>query len=98
MGARGARGLGLFPWVIPRKLNNMKKKIEIKSIGSIGNYYGGLHVCSHEGKFYWIVENYDTNFDDIEEWEEISEKTYTALLREDKLIVKRMKNSRKDQN
>ena len=51
------------------------------NIGRIGNYYGGLHVCKNEGKFYWIIENYDTDFEEISEWEEISEELYELLLK-----------------
>lgn len=54
--------------------------MERKSIGSIINYYGGLFVMKHEGKYYWIIEDHDTIFDDIEQWEEIEKPLYDQLL------------------
>ena len=53
----------------------------MKEIGNIGNYYGGLHVKEENGKYYWIIENYCTDFSDITEWEEISKNLYLELLR-----------------
>jgi len=50
-------------------------------IGKIGNYYGVLEVMEQNGKFYWIIGNYDTHFDDLSEWEEISEEMYLMLLK-----------------
>ena len=50
-------------------------------IGKIGNYYGSLEVMEHNGKYYWIIGNYDTNFDDLSEWEEISKELYLMLLK-----------------
>ena len=50
-------------------------------IGKISNYYGCLSVLEHEGKFYWIIENYDTDFSDLAEYEEISEELYRTLLK-----------------
>lgn len=41
----------------------------MKDIGNIGNYYGGLVIKKENDKFYWIIENYDTYFDDISRWE-----------------------------
>ncbi len=55
-------------------------KVETKHIGSIGNYYGGLHITELNGKYYWIIENYDTNFDKIEDWEEIDKELYDSLI------------------
>jgi len=51
----------------------------MRKIGKIGNYYGGLFIKKHKGKYYWIIENYDTDFKDISEWEEISEAVYNQL-------------------
>ncbi len=50
-------------------------------IGNISNYYGSLEVMEHNGKYYWIIENYDTHFEDLSEWEEISEELYLMLLK-----------------
>ena len=53
----------------------------METIGGIGNYYGGLYVKEENGKYYWIIENYNTDFSDITEWEEISKNLYLELLR-----------------
>ena len=52
---------------------------ETRRIGSIGNYYGGLHVMKDNGKYYWCIENYDTDFNDLNDWEEITEMLYDVL-------------------
>ena len=49
------------------------------SIGSIGNYYGGLFVKEEDGKYYWGISNYDGTG-----WEEIPKKLYKALLKFEK--------------
>ena len=54
--------------------------MEIKTVGKIGNYYGGLNITTFDNKFYWIIENYDTDFNNLSEWEEISEKLFLTLL------------------
>ena len=46
----------------------------------IGNYYGFLNVMTLDGKFYWCVENYDTNFENLNDWQEISEKLYNTII------------------
>lgn len=53
--------------------------IDHKQVGQIGNYYGGLHIAEVAGKFYWIIENWDTDFDVIDEWSEIPEVLYRQL-------------------
>ncbi len=50
-------------------------------IGIIGNYYGCLNVMTLDGKFYWCIENYDTDFDDLEDWSEISEELYNSIIK-----------------
>jgi len=52
----------------------------IRNIKYIGNYYGGLSFTEKDGKFYWIIENYDTHMDNIDEWSEIPESLYKELL------------------
>ena len=52
---------------------------EGKSICSIGNYYGCLHIKQLEEKYYWIIEDYDTDFSNLDEWDEISESLYLEL-------------------
>lgn len=46
----------------------------IRSIGGIGNYYGGLSVKAKGGKYFWAIENYDGV-----SWEEIPADLFTAL-------------------
>ena len=51
---------------------------EERSIGRIGNYYGGLNIKKENGLFYWSIENYDGNH-----WEEIPESLYLELIKFD---------------
>jgi hypothetical protein len=51
-----------------------------KRIGEISNYYGGLYVMESEGKYYWMIENYDTDFDKLEDWSEIDKDLYDSLI------------------
>lgn len=35
-------------------------------IGTIGNYYGGLHIKKQKGKFFWGIEDHsETRFEEI---------------------------------
>ena len=52
----------------------MKNKTE-QVIGKIGNYYGGLTVKNENEKYYWSICDYNG-----EDWEEIPEYLYLALL------------------
>jgi hypothetical protein len=58
----------------------MDEKVEYQSVGSICNYYGALFIAEHNGKYYWIIENYDTDLESIKKWEEIPESLYLELL------------------
>lgn len=49
-------------------------------VGEIGNDYGGLYVMENEGKYYWIISNYDTNFDNLFNWSEIGKELYDSLV------------------
>ena len=49
-------------------------------IKGIGNYYGGLIIKEESGKYYWLIENYNTDLDDIEDWDEIPKTLYFELL------------------
>lgn len=60
-----------------------KDENKILSIGKIGNYYGGLYIKKENNKFYWIIENHDTEFNNTDEWEEISENLYLSLIKEE---------------
>jgi len=57
-------------------------------IFSIGNYYGGLNVMEFNGKFYWCIENYDTDFEKLEYWNEITEELYVSIIKFNKEGVK----------
>jgi hypothetical protein len=45
------------------------------------NYYGGLNVQEQKGKYYWIIENYDTDLSSLKKWEEISKTLYNELIK-----------------
>lgn len=47
-----------------------------RDIGAIGNAYGGLTVKRSDGKPYWCIQCCLG-----EDWEEISEDLYSALIR-----------------
>ena len=49
-------------------------------ITSIGNYYGNLFIKKTSSGYYWIIENYDTIFDVLDECDQISEQLYKELL------------------
>lgn len=55
-------------------------KFNYKAIGSIGNYYGGLFVMQNEERYYWMIENYNTDFDDLSHWTEIDKDLYNSLV------------------
>jgi len=59
-------------------------KENLKYIKGPGNYYGGIYVTEFEGKFYWLIENYDTDFENPEEWEEITKELFDSLIDHDK--------------
>lgn len=46
----------------------------------IGNYHGSIWVAKYDGKYYWLIENYDTDLNDIREYEEISKELYNMLI------------------
>jgi hypothetical protein len=50
-------------------------------IGRIGNYYGGLCVMEKDGKYYWLIEKYNTDFDDMDDWDEIPKSLYDELIK-----------------
>ena len=68
--------------VVAELVNLLKIKIMEKiQMPMIGNYYGGLHVMTLDGKFYWCIENHNTDFDDITDWDEITKELYEALVK-----------------
>jgi len=60
-----------------RMKESLRKTIEKKadSIGSIGNYHGGLLIAEHEGLFYWAIGDYSHT-----EFKEIPEFLYDVLI------------------
>lgn len=58
------------------------------SIGTIGNYYGGLSVKKEGEKYFWGIENYDGT-----EWEEIPKKMYDRLISFEKQRVREQKQN-----
>lgn len=55
--------------------------MERTGVGSTSNHYGGVVIAEKDGKYYWIVENYDSKMDNIDEYEEIPKYLYEALKR-----------------
>ena len=47
---------------------------QIREIGNIGNYYGGLSIKQEGDKFFWSIENWDG-----EGWDEIPKHLFDAL-------------------
>ena len=62
-----------------------------KSIGTIGNYYGGLHVREKEGKYYWVIQDWSTELENLDDWEECDKELYDALI----AYEERRKNKKK---
>jgi hypothetical protein len=58
------------------------------SIGTIGNYYGGLSVKKEGEKYFWGIENYDGT-----KWEEIPKKMYDRLIYFEKQRVREQKQN-----
>lgn len=58
----------------------LKNKFNHKSISDIGDYYGGLYVMENEGKYYWLIKNNDTDFNDLSSWFEIIKPIYDSLI------------------
>lgn len=59
----------------------MEKKLEkITAIIGIGNYNRGLWVLEYEGNYYWIIENFSTDFESIDEWGKIDKSLYDKLI------------------
>lgn len=59
----------------------MSDKFESRSVGDIGNYYGGLWVAEHEGRYWWMIENYDAFPGDFKFYDEIPKYLYDALVK-----------------
>ena len=55
-------------------------KFNQAEIGEIGNYYGGIRIMKHDDKYYWLIENYDTNYDNLSDSSEIDKTLFDALV------------------
>jgi hypothetical protein len=49
-------------------------------IGTVCNYYGGLYIMEKDGKYYWVIENHSTDFEDLSCWDECDKELYDALV------------------
>lgn len=47
---------------------------EIRGIGKIYNYYGGLCVKEESNKYYWSIEDWNGH-----DWKEITKELYDSL-------------------
>jgi hypothetical protein len=56
------------------KKENTESASSPRSIGGIGNYYGGLSVKTEGGKHFWSIENYDGD-----SWDKIPTGLFDAL-------------------
>ena len=54
---------------------------EYTEIRNIGNTYGCFIVKESEGKYYATVEDFTTDFDSMEYWQEIPKYLYKALIK-----------------
>lgn len=48
-------------------------------VDGIENHYGGLYIMNHNDNYYWMIENYDTNFNELSNWKQIDKKLYDIL-------------------
>lgn len=53
---------------------------KIIEIGTISNTYGGLQVTTCNDKYYWIIDGWECDINDIRDWEEIPKYLYDALI------------------
>jgi hypothetical protein len=60
----------------------MSAKVKRRRIGKISNYYGGLYVAEHGGRYYWAIENHSSELCNIEDdsWHEIEKPLFDALV------------------
>lgn len=54
----------------------------MKRVNGIGNHYGGLNIREENNLYYWVIENYDTDMEDLGEWCEIPKQLYDELLKQ----------------
>lgn len=56
-----------------------EERIQTEEIDGIYNYYGGLNIAYYRGKYYWCIENYDTDLCDISHYKEIPKALYDSI-------------------
>jgi hypothetical protein len=59
----------------------MKKIKHPIRVGVIWNYYGGVYIAEHDGKYYWTISGIDYELDDIRAWQEVNGALFTELLK-----------------
>lgn len=52
----------------------------MEAIKDISNDDGCLIIKEVNGRFYWILEGYNTDLSSLKEWDEISEGLFNELL------------------
>jgi hypothetical protein len=52
---------------------------EVNNDKLASNAQGGLHIMELKGKYYWLIFNYDTDFNDIDYWQEVPESLYREI-------------------
>lgn len=55
-------------------------KFKVTEIEGIRNYYGGINIMEHKGKYYWMMDDWDSDEEDLTQWTEIPKKLYKTLL------------------
>lgn len=68
------------------------------TIGNIGNTYGGLIIKEVNRKYYCIIEDPFTDFDNIDDWEEIPKSLYDELIKYDKDVTEKWLKSQENKN
>jgi hypothetical protein len=62
-------------------------KVIQKTTGyQISNSYGGLIIMEYDNGFYWMIEDYDSNIHDIDQYEPIDEELFNLLKKRSKII------------
>lgn len=65
----------------------MANEFKRQQVGTIGSYYGGLWVAKQDDKYYWCIENWNTDLDDVEEYTEIDREVYDVLIKHEELTI-----------
>ena len=51
------------------------------SIGTIFNSSGALYIMEKDGRYFWLLSDFTTNYDDLRQWEEIDRDLYESLIK-----------------